>query len=197
MRNNLVSLMLSDTTSQRAQSAAVHCRRPNSFRPASTFFGICRGMRLAYRLCTVGCDSFHNVAQGLWCSTTGRCDPHLGSGSSSAPDHFSPWGSTWDEQWRSGSYGTATFWWHIGSDPFFFFFLETSPICLRWNDPWAAIRWNLSLAGLPKHFASVMSTLATGLQKNSTFSPHPSCIQIAAHTHTAFVKSPDDLTSVC
>lgn len=122
MRNNLVSLMLSDTTSQRAQSAAVHCRRPNSFRPASTFFGICRGMRLAYRLCTVGCDSFHNVAQGLWCSTTGRCDPHLGSGSSSAPDHFSPWGSTWDEQWRSGSYGTATFWWHIGSDPFFFFF---------------------------------------------------------------------------
>lgn len=186
MRNNLVS----DTTSQRAQSAAVHCRKPNSFRPASTFFGICRGMRLAYRLCTVGCDSFHNVAQGLWCSTTGRCDPHLGSGSSWAPDHFSLWGSTWDEQWRSGSYGTATFWWHIGSHLLFF--------CKRLLFACVEMISEQPAGGtfpLPSYRSILLLswvTLATGLQKNSTWSPPPSCIEIAAHTHTVFVMSPDN-----
>lgn len=57
-------------------------------------------LQRTHRLCTAGCDSFRNAAQGLWCSTRGRSDHHPGSCSSSAPDRSWRWGSTWDVRGR-------------------------------------------------------------------------------------------------
>lgn len=139
-----------------------------------------------YRLCTVGCCSFHNAARGLWCSTMDRFDLHLGSCSSSAPDHWWLWGSTWDGQRLSYSEDC----WGYSLVQRLFSFV---PSTLVWtqisgHEVRFLLKMSISLVFcvlLPSNQSRLVLSwviLATGLRKNSTTSPPHGCIQIAVNT---------------